>query len=303
MAQNVKKVASKNLKKPRVAENSKSCQYSKKLPSNLWLSHSGLKHTLSLIREKLWIVHARTLLRRILRSYVYCRKKKATVGQQKLACLPADRVIPSEPPFNYVGVDCFGSLVVQRARSTTKKYGVLFTCMTVRVIHLEIVHTLDTDSILNPFRRFFARRGKPKQITSDNEGNFIKGQKDLQEAIPQRNQEMVHAFLLQKNMKWISSPSSASHHGGVWEHCIRTVCKVTKALLNKQPLDEESLATILWEVEAIINGRPLTKVSDDPRDPEALALNNLLLLCSGPAPLPGIFPKEDCYSRQTWRHV
>ena len=197
----------------------------------------------------------------------------------------------------------FWSLVVQRARSTTKKYGVLFTCMTVRVIHLEIVHTLDTDSILNPLRRFIARRGKPKQITSDNEGNFVKGQKDLQEAIPQRNQEMVHAFLLQKNMKWISSPSSASHHGGVWERCIRTVCKVTKALLNKQPLDEESLATILWEVEAIINGRPLTKVSDDPRDPEALILNHLLLLCSGPARLPGIFPKEDCYSRQTWWHV
>ena len=178
-------------------------------------------------------------------------------------------------------------------------YGVLFTCMTVRVIHLEIVHTLDTDSILNPFRRFFARRGKPKQITSDNEGNFIKGQKDLQEAIPQRNQEMVHAFLLQKNMKWISSPSSASHHGVVWECCIRTVRKVTKALHNKQPLDEEGLATILWEVEAIINGRPLTKVSDDPKDPKALILNHLLLLCSGPVPLPGIFPKEDCYSRRT----
>ena len=110
---------------------------------------------------------------------------------------------------------------------------------------------------------------------------------------------MVHAFLLQKNMKWISSSSSASHHGGVWERCIRTVRKVTKAVLNKQPLDEEGLATILWEVEAIINGRPLTKVSDDPRDPEALILNHLLLLCSGAAPLPGIFPKEDCYSRRT----
>ena len=104
-------------------------------------------------------------------------------------------------------------------------------------------------------------------------------------------------------MKWISSSSSASHHGGVWERCIRTVRKVTKAVLNKQPLDEEGLATILWEIEAIINGRPLTKVSDDPRDPEALILNHLLLLCSGPAPLPGIFPKEDCYSRRTWWHV
>ena len=71
-----------------------------------------------------------------------------------------------------------------------------------------------------------------------------------------------------------------------------------KALLNEQPLDEEGLATLMCKVEAIINGRPLTKVSDDPRDPEALTPNHLLLLRSGPALPPGIFSKEDCYSQR-----
>ena len=118
-----------------------------------------------------------------------------------MASLPADRVIPSEPPFSYVGMDCFGPLVVRRARSSAKSYGVLFTCMMVRAIHLEIVHTLDTDSFLNALRRFIARRGEPKQIRFDNGGNFVKGQKDLQEAIRQWNQEKIHAFLLQKNIK------------------------------------------------------------------------------------------------------
>ena len=132
--------------------------------------HSGLEHTLSLIREKFWVVHARTLLRRILSSCVDCRKRQATVDQQKMVSLPADRAIPSEPPFSYVGAVCFGPLVVRRARSTTKRYGVLFICMTVRAIHLEIVHTLDTDSFLNASRRFIARRGEPKQIRSDNGG-------------------------------------------------------------------------------------------------------------------------------------
>ena len=76
-----------------------------------------------------------------------------------------------------------------------------------------------------------------------------------------------------------------------------------KALLTEQPLDNEGLLTLMCEIEAIINGRPSTKVSDNPRDPEALTPNHLLLLRSGPTLSPGVFAKEDRYSRQRWRHV
>lgn len=116
----------------------------------------------------------------------------------------------------------------------------------------------------------------------------MKGEKDLREAIRQWNQEKIHAFLLQKDIKWTFNPSAGSHHGGVWQRCIRTVRKVTKALLNEQRLDDEGLVTLMCEAE----------VSDDPRDPEALTPNHLLLLRSGPALPPGVFSKGDCYSRR-----
>ena len=218
------------------------------------------------------------------------------MGQQKMASLTADRVCPSEPPFSYVCVDCFGPLEVRRGRSTIKRYGVLFTCMTVRAIHVEVIHSLDTDSFLNALRQ-------PKQIRSDNGSNFVRGEKDLPEAVREWNQQKIHAFLLAKNIKWIFNPPACFHHGGVWERCIRTVRKVMKALLKEQPLDDEGLTTLMCEVEAIVNGRPLTKVSDDPRDPEALTPNHLLLLRSGPTLPPGVFSKEDCYSRRKWRHT
>ena len=75
-----------------------------------------------------------------------------------------------------------------------------------------------------------------------------------------------------------------------------------KALLKDQPLDDEGLLTLLCEVESIINGRLLTKVSDDPRDPEALTPNHLLLLRSGPTLPPGAF-KDGSFSGRRWRHV
>ena len=109
------------------------------------------------------------------------------------------------------------------------------------------------------------RRGQPQRIRSDNGSNFVRGEKELREAIQDWNQEKIYEFLLAKNIKWVFNPPAGSHHGGIWERCIRTTRKVMKALLQDQPLDDEGLLTLLCEVESIINGRPLTKVSDDPR--------------------------------------
>ena len=265
--------------------------------------HSGIEHTLSLIRQKYWITQARASVRRLLSSCFDCRRRQAPLGQQKMASLPPDRVNPSEPPFSYVGVDCFGPLKVHRGRSLVKRYGVLFTCMSIRAIHIEVVHSLDTDSFINALRRFIARRGQPLQMRSDNGGNFVKGERELREAVDEWNQTKIHSFLLSNNIKWIFNPPAASHHGGVWERCIRTTRKVMKALLKEQPLNDEGLLTLLAEVELIINGRPITKVSDDPKDSDALTPNHLLLLRSGASLPPGLFIKGDNYSRRRWRQV
>ena len=179
----------------------------------------------------------------------------------------------------------------------------VFTCLTMRAIHIEVAHSLDTDSFINSMRRFIARRGKPELVRSDNGGNFVRGEKELRTAIDGWNQEAISEFLLQSSVQWNFNPPAGSHHGGVWECCIRTIQKVMNALLKEQILDDEGLATLMCEVESIVNGRPLTKVSDDPRDLEALTPNQLLLLRSGPTLPPGVFRKEDVYSRRRWRQV
>ena len=102
-------------------------------------------------------------------------------------------------------------------------------------------------------------------------------------------------------MKWIFNSPTASHHGGVWERCIRTVCKVLKALVKQQILDDDRIITLICEAESIVNSRPLTKVSDDFNDAEALTLNHLLQLRAGPSLPPGVFTKQECYGCRRWR--
>ena len=121
--------------------------------------HSGLDHVLSLLRQRFWIIKARSTIRRVLNSCFSCRRRQAPVGTQKMSDLPKDRVTPNLPPFTNVGVDCFGPFTIRRGRSTVKRYGVLFTCLSCRAVHIEVAHSLDTDSFINAMRRFISRRG------------------------------------------------------------------------------------------------------------------------------------------------
>ena len=220
-----------------------------------------------------------------------------------MADLPLDRVSPDEPPFTNVGVDYFGPFGVKRGRSVVKRYGVIFTCLATRAIHLEMASSLDTDSFIHALRRFIARRGQVKELRSDNGTNFVGAQRELKEAIEGWNQGQIHDILLQKGINWIFNPPAGSHHGGVWERLIRSVRKVLNSTLNGQSLDEEGLHTVLCEAEAILNSRPITKASTDPNDLEALTPNHLLLLKTTPSLPPGQFQKEDLYARRRWRQV
>ena len=130
---------------------------------------------------------------------------------------------------------------------------------------------------------------------SDNGGNFVGAQKEMKLAIKEWNQEVIHEFLLQNNVKWLFNPPYSSHRGGVWERCIRSVRRILSSLLKEQTLDDESCYTLLCEVESIMNGRPITKISDDPKDFSALTPNHLLLLRESENVPPGIFTQDDLY--------
>jgi hypothetical protein len=119
-----------------------------------------------------------------------------------MADLPLARVTPDHPPFTYTGVDYFGPFYVRVKRSMVKRYGVIFTSLTVRAIHIEVSHTLDTSSFILALRRFIARRSQIKEMYSDNGTNFIGGERELREAIEDWNTEQIHDYLLQKNIKW-----------------------------------------------------------------------------------------------------
>ena len=267
------------------------------------LGHAGRNHMLSRLRQKYWITKANSAARKIISDCTVCKRNRGKLIEQKMADLPEERVLPEKAPFTNVGVDYFGPIDFKRGRSHLKRYGVLFTCLTSRAVHLEVAYTLDTDSCINAIRRFICRRGTITTIRSDNGTNFVGANRELKESLAALNHNKIQTAFVQDNIKWSFNTPAASHQGGVWERLIRSVKSVLTSVLKQQTLDDEGLQTVFCEVEAILNDRPITKVSDDPDDLEALTPNHILLLKGKPIMPPGLFDQNDLYIRKRWKQA
>ncbi|XP_064116570.1 uncharacterized protein LOC135222413 [Macrobrachium nipponense] len=127
-------------------------------------NHMGIMYVLGLMREKFWVVKGNAAVRRVLGKCIKCRRVHGRVIEQQMADLPPDRVESGKPPFYRTGVDLFGPFFVKRGRAQIKHWGVIFTCLNMRAIHLEVASNLTSDSFISAFRRFLARRGHVRTI-------------------------------------------------------------------------------------------------------------------------------------------
>ena len=215
-----------------------------------------------------------------------------------MAVLPAARLGAFQRPFTFVGIDYFGPLTVSVGRRREKRWGVIFTCLTVRAVHIEISYSLDTSSCILCIRNFVARRGIPREIYTDNGTNFKAAEKILSEQVKQIDYSGISPKF--DKTKWIFNPPAAPHMGGAWERLIRSIKNVLYTLYPRLNFNDETLKNALCEIELIINSRPLTFVSVDHEDDEAITPNHLLLgSCDGYKP----FFENGESLRQRWHQT
>ncbi|XP_058449100.1 uncharacterized protein LOC131429066 [Malaya genurostris] len=265
--------------------------------------HANRETVVNEVRQRFHVSNLRTVVRRMAKECQTCRNKNTFPTMPRMAPLPEARLTSFVRPFTYVGLDYFGPLPIKVGRSVAKRWVVLFTCLTVRAVHLEVAHSLSTEACKMAIRRFVARRGAPLEIYSDNGSNFQGASRDLLDEIRNMEQELADTST-DAHTNWIFNPPSAPHFGGVWERLVRSIKVALGSLTTLRNPDDETLLIILAEAESIVNSRPLTYLPLESAVQEALTPNHFLLLSSngvvrGPKPLK---EAEKVY-RNNWDHT
>ena len=141
-----------------------------------------------------YIINGRSMISHIIAKCVTCRKLRGCTQDQKMSDLPPERLTPS-PPFTYTGMDVFGPFYIKEGRKELKQWGLIFTCLASRTIHLETLNPMTTDSFLNALRHFLSRRGKVCQLRSDQGSNFVCAKNELGNALKQNGPDPCQRIL------------------------------------------------------------------------------------------------------------
>ncbi|XP_073821452.1 uncharacterized protein [Musca autumnalis] len=237
--------------------------------------HISHETVINNIKSQYYIPKLRVLYKSIRRSCQHCKNLSANPVMPQMSTLPKARLASFERPFTYVGIDYFGPLYVTVGRRKEKRWGVLFTCLTVRAVHIEIAYSLDTSSCVMCINNFIARRGIPNEIYTDNGTNFKATAKIF--SPESKAFDLKDTASMLDHIKWKFNPPAAPHMGGAWERLVRSVKTTVYTICPNANFNDETLRNAMAEAEFIINSRPLTFVSLESCDDEALTPNHLLL--------------------------
>lgn len=201
-----------------------------------------------------------------------------------MADSPSSRIVPSTP-FAETGVDFFGPIVIKekkdRNRTFIKSYGCVFVCMASKAVHIEVASDLSTKGFLACFRRFISIRGIPRVMKSDNGTNFVGANNELQEiydlhATPEFR-DAIQNYAASERIEWQFNPPLSPHFGGLWEAAVKSFKHHLNRIMKDQTLTYEQLDTLLKEISAVLNSRPLYVNSADPNDALAITPAHLLI--------------------------
>ena len=235
---------------------------------------------------------------------IICRKLDKRVTEQVIGSLPTDRLKPA-PPWYITGIDLFGPYRIRdevKKITASKTYGVMFTCLGIRAVYLDIAADYSTDKFLMVLRRFVSLHGYPSKLFSDNGTQLVAVNKELSNITMDWDWKKLKGFGVTEGFEWIFTSADAPWQNGVTEAVIRSVKQAINASIGDSIVTFSELQTVLYEVANLLYERPIRRHPTSPDDGAYLCPNDLLLGRATSRVPSGPFD-EKAYNRQRFTFV
>ena len=234
-----------------------------------------------------------------------CQSTKSSPASQVMAPLLEVRTRISLRAFKQVSLDFVGPFYTKQCRGKTrqKRYLCLFTCLSIRAVHLEMAYSLDTDPFFNAFYRMVSHRGLPSIMISDNGTNFVSADRELKKLVADLDKEKIQHLTAGKGVKWCFNPPGAPHSNGVHEKMIKAAKRAIKSVLGNADVTDEEMASAIVGAKGLINSRPLTYQSSNASDDQPLSPNHFLHCQMGGQFAPETVDTTTYSPRKRWRRV
>ncbi|KAG5683544.1 hypothetical protein PVAND_012818 [Polypedilum vanderplanki] len=246
--------------------------------------HVHEKTVIANLLQRFYIPNIRWTVKKIIReNCMRCKRNLAKPDQPQMGDLPSYRLAMHQPPFSFICIDVCGPFEVKRNRGHEKRWILVSTCLKTRAVHMEILHSMNTESCLKALQNTICLRGAPCRIISDCGSNFIGCNNLLKESQDRWNLELLQKGVITKKIIWEFNPAKASHMSGSVERMIGLIKQVLKNLHNTLSTkmlfpDDETLRNIICEVIGMLNNRPLSMEYMEGDEHTLLTPNHFLML-------------------------
>ena len=232
------------------------------------LCHAGVRQVMSSIRGFYWIPQCRRTIAKLLRACVNCRKVSADFYPVPDPPPLPDFRVAKVDSFDHVGLDHCGPLYTRVGKAKPQKcYVLIITCAVTRGICLELVEDMSVNHFMLGFRRFVSDHGLPSYIMSDNSPTFTCCSKEFRAIL---NDPRFERYMGSRNIRWDHYLEYAPHWGG-WIERLNHVFKASvRKVLSGVQVSYVELNTLLKEVAAVVNSRPISYVYDDVHEGQAI---------------------------------
>ena len=222
--------------------------------------HVGASQTLSITRNKVWIVSGRGVVNKVIKNCWTCKLHSPKMYKTpNFPNLPESRMIFSSP-FLHIGLDMTGHYVLFNKGKSFKRYVLIITCLSTRAVHALLCRDNSVGSFVHCLRRHIFRYGSPQTILTDNAKNFVSLNGILEN---HSKNNIVKQILRLKGISWKFTANYSPWAGSVYESIVKIIKKILNKTFSTRKMGIEDMITLICHAEYVANNRPMSYVTQN----------------------------------------